>query len=258
MELGVTVGDSLERFDTTATGFDFVEFGLAEAADIPEGLDAGRIRGLCDDHDVEFDVHLPFKQVVATPVLEINEAIVAHQRRLLSWAADLGARKAVLHGTVRNPSDTSLRPLFATQLESIVEAGQEAAVEVVVENVGHQKRGLPLSVLGDIARDVDAPVCFDVGHAYMEGGNDAIERFLKRNDDLISHLHVHDARSRGDTHLPLGAGEIRYDVVSQQLDAFDGTVAIEVFTDDRELLVDTACRVGGILDIDAPVADGDR
>ena len=248
MEIGLTVGDSLERLEATATGFDFVEFGLAESAAIPDGIDDHRLQAACDELDVAFDVHLPFKQVVATPVPEINEAIVNHQRRLLSWAGDLGARKAVLHGTVRNPSDTSLRPTFATQLSEIVDAGRAAGVEVVVENVGHQRRGLPLTVLGDIAREVNAPVCFDVGHAYMEDGNDGVERFLKRYADLVSHLHVHDARGRGDTHIPVGAGEIEYDLLADHLDGYDDTVAIEVFTDDVDLLRDTARRVASTLD----------
>ena len=243
MEIGVTIGDSIDRLEATAAGFASVEFGLAEAADVPERIDETRLKQACEDRDVILDVHLPFKQVVATAVPEINEGIVAHQRRLLSWAGELGARKAVLHGTVRNPSDTSLRPTFATQLAEIVDVGRDAGVEVVVENVGHQKRGLPLTVLGDIARDVDAPVCFDVGHAYMEDGNDGVERFLKRYDDCISHLHVHDVRGRGDTHLPLGAGEIDYDLLPEYLDSFAGTVAVEVFTDDVALLHDTANRV---------------
>ncbi len=248
LKLGLTVGDSIARLEATATGFDFVEFGLSEAAEIPEAIDDERLRTVCDELDVEIDVHLPFKQDVATPVPEINEAIVAHQRRLLSWAGDLGARKAVLHATVRNPSDTSLRPTFATQLADIVEAGREFGVEVVVENVGHQKHGLPLSVLGDIATEVDAPVCFDVGHAYMEDGNDGVERFLRGYSELVSHLHVHDARSRGDTHLPVGAGEIEFDLLAEHLGSFDGTVAIEVFTDDVDLLRDTATRVANVFD----------
>lgn len=252
MEIGLTVGDSIDRLEATATTFDSVEFGLGEAADIPERIDAERLDRTCDELGVALDVHLPFKQVVATPVPEINEGIVAHQRRLLSWAGERGARKAVLHGTVRNPSDTSLRPTFATQLAEIVDVGREMGVEVVVENVGHQKRGLPLTVLGDLAREVDAPVCFDVGHAYMEDGNDGVERFLKRYGDLISHLHVHDARSRDDTHLPMGAGEIEYGLLSDYLDEFDGTMAVEVFTDDVPLLQDTARRLADIFETDRP------
>ena len=242
MEIGLTVGDSIELIESTPADFSFVEFGLGEAT-APEGIDESDVRGAIERSDVALDVHLPFKQVVATPVPEINDAIVAHQRRLLEWAGDLGARKAVLHGTMRNPHDTDQRSTFARQLERIVEVGIDAGVEVVVENVGHQKYGLQLTVLGDIARETDTPVCFDVGHAYMEDGNDGVKRFTKRYGDLVSHLHVHDARSRGDTHIPVGAGEIDYDLLARYMGEFDGTIAVEVFTDDGPLLCDTARRV---------------
>ena len=247
MEFGVTVGDSIDRLDETAEGFDFAEFGLAEAVNVPESIDDGRLRDTLEKRNVDIDVHLPFKQVLATPIPEINDAIVAHQRRLLEWAGSVNARKAVLHGTVRNPHDTDQRSIAASQLTKIVAAGSECDVEVVVENVGHQRHGLQLSVLGDIAEETNTPVCFDVGHAYMEDGTDGIKRFLKYYGDLISHLHAHDVRSRGDTHIPVGAGEIDYGIVSEYLGDFDGTVAIEVFTDDVDLLRDTASRVANCL-----------
>ncbi len=251
MEIGLTVGDSIDRIDATASGFEFVEFGLAEAADVPERIDDDRLRTTLEANDLGLHVHLPFEQDVATPVPEINEAIVAYQRRLLEWAGGLGARKAVLHGAVRDPHDTDLRPTTVDQLSAISNIGSDTGVEVVVENVGHQRRGLPLSVLGRLAREAGASVCFDVGHAYMEDGEDGIARFTREYGDLISHLHVHDARGRGDTHLPIGAGEIRYGELSERLDGFDGTVAVEVFTDDVDLLRDTARRVADHLDTSA-------
>jgi len=244
MEIGVTVGDAVERIETTAEPFSFVEFGLAEG-DVD--VDEAALEAALESTESDLCVHLPFSQEVVTPATEINDAIVAHLRRLLAWAGSFDAEKAVLHGTARDPHDTSLRPAFADQLERIVEAGRAEGVEVVVENVGHQPRGLPMTVLGDLAREVDAPVCFDVGHAYMEAGNDGVERFAKRYGDLVSHLHVHDARSRGDTHLPIGAGEIEYGIVTERLAGFDGTVAVEVFTDDTELLGDTASRAARAL-----------
>jgi sugar phosphate isomerase/epimerase len=255
MEIGLTVGDSIDRVERTAAGFDFVEFGLGEAADVPESIDDTRLRETLDRLDLALDVHLPFEQVVATPVAELNDAIVTYNRRLLSWAGEMGARKAVLHGTVRDPYDTDQRDVVASQLDQIVDVGREHGVEVVVENVGHQRHGLQLSVLGDLTEAVDAPVCFDLGHAYMEEGMDGIERFGGSHASRVSHLHVHDVRRRGDTHMPVGAGEIDYDAVTDLFEGFDGTVAVEVFTDDTRLLRDTADRVttrlGGHFDLDA-------
>jgi len=247
MDVGVTVGDSIERIERTGEPFDFVEVGVGEAQPLPTDAAAPELREALAATDCDLCVHLPFAQVVATPVPQLNDAIVSYLDDLLAWAGSLDARKAVLHATARNPYDTDLRPTIGDQLERIAAVGEEYGVEIVVENVGHQKQGVQLSVLADLAREADVPVCFDVGHAYMEDGDDGIERFLKRNGELVSHLHVHDARTRGDTHLPVGAGEIDYGIVAEHLSDFEGTVAVEVFTDDRPLLCDTAERVASVL-----------
>ncbi|AEH39371.1 sugar phosphate isomerase/epimerase family protein [Halopiger xanaduensis] len=249
MQLGLTVGDSLERTERTIAGFDLAELSIGEGRD-PTEIDADRLETILADADADLCVHLPFEQVVVTPVPEINDAIVDYLSRLLGWAGEVGAEKAVIHGTARNPHDTDLRPRFADQLAAIASTADDAGVELVVENVGHQKRGYPLSVLGDLARETETAVCFDVGHAYMEDGDDGVDRFLSSYGDLVSHLHVHDARRRGDTHLPIGAGEIDYGIVADHLAGFDGTVAIEVFTDDVPLLRDTARRAEATLEAD--------
>ncbi|MFP8954099.1 sugar phosphate isomerase/epimerase family protein [Natrialbaceae archaeon A-arb3/5] len=248
MDVGITVGDSLDRAERTIEGFDFAELSIGEGTE-PDEIDTDRLGTILTDAEAELCVHLPFKQVVVTPVPEINDAIRAYQTRLLEWAGSIGAEKAVLHGTARNPYDTDLRPLFADQLAAIDAVAADVGVELVVENVGHQKEGLQLSVLGDLARETGTAVCFDVGHAYMEDGNDGVDRFLSDYGNLVSHLHVHDARSRGDTHIPIGAGEIDYSLVTAHLAGFDGTVALEVFTDDVELLRDTAQRATDALEI---------
>ncbi|RQG99605.1 sugar phosphate isomerase/epimerase family protein [Natrarchaeobius oligotrophus] len=240
-DVGLTVGDSIDRLAATVEGFDFAELSIGDGTSAAE-LDESRLETILSDADADLSVHLPYKQVVATPSPEINAGIVDYMTRLLDRAGELDADKAVLHGTLRDPHDTDLRPVFADQLAAIAAAGDDAGVKLVVENVGHQARGLPLSVLGDLARETDTAVCFDVGHAYMEDGDDGVERFLSGWGDLVSHLHVHDVRSRGDTHLPIGAGEVDYDVIADHLGGFDGTVAVEVFTDDVGLLRDSARR----------------
>jgi hypothetical protein len=93
MEIGLTVGGSIDRIEATAAGFDFVEFGLAEAADLPGSVDDDRLVETLDRFDLSLDVHLPFEQVVATPVPALNDALVSHKRNLLAWAGSLGARK---------------------------------------------------------------------------------------------------------------------------------------------------------------------
>ncbi|WP_247728775.1 sugar phosphate isomerase/epimerase family protein [Halovivax limisalsi] len=240
--LGLTVGDSLDRLAATTAAVDFAELSIGDDTAVGPG-DVDRIESAFEATSLDPFVHLPFEQVVATGVPELDEAIVTYQSRLLEFAGTVGAEKAVLHGTVRLTQDTDLRPIFVDQLAAIDAAADAEGVELVVENVGHQARGLPLSVLGDLADEAGTAVCFDVGHAYVEDGADGIDRFLSAYADSISHLHVHDVRGRGDTHLPVGAGEIAFDPVAEPLTDFDGSIAIEVFTDDSKLLEDTVSRV---------------
>ena len=241
MDVGITIGDSLDRLAASSARFDFCELGVGEPTLVPGEINSDRLddalagRNLC--------VHLPYSQRLASYAPEINDAIVAYQRRLLEAAGDLGAEKAVLHATSADRDDVAFRDVAADQLRRVADAGHDAGVEVVVENVGHQHEGLQLSVLAEIADEADTPICFDVGHAYMEGGNKAIQRFLRRHGDRVSHLHCHDVRRRGDTHLPIGAGEVEYGHVETHLPAFDGSVALEVFTDDKTLLLDSAERI---------------
>ena len=248
MDIGVTIGDDLDRLAASPAAFDFVELGVGAGSLRPDSIDPDRLERALAGRDLL--VHLPYSQLLASYAPEINDAIVAYQRRLLEAVGGLGARKAVLHATSADRDDVEFRAVAADQLRRVVDAGREAGVEVVVENVGHQHRGIQLSVLGDIARETDASVCFDVGHAYMEGGNKAIRRFLRSHADRVSHLHCHDVRRRGDTHMPVGAGEVDYAAVSAELDGFDGTVALEVFTDDDALLCDSAERVAGHLGVE--------
>jgi len=248
MDIGLTVGDDLDRLAASSTRFDFCELGIGEPTLVPGAVDPERLSDALAGRDLL--VHLPYGQRLATYAPEVNDAIVDYQRRLLDAAGDLGAAKAVLHATSADRDDVDFRETAAAQLRRVADAGREAGVEVVVENVGHQHAGLQLSVLGDLARETDTPVCFDVGHAYMEGGNKAIRRFLRSHGDRVSHLHCHDVRRRGDTHLPVGAGEVDYELVASELDGFDGTVALEVFTDDEALLLDSAERVADGLGVE--------
>jgi len=177
MDIGLTVGDDLDRLAASPKRFDFCELGVGEPTLVPGDIDPERLDDALAGRDLL--VHLPYSQRLASYVPEVNDAIVDYQRRLLEAAGELGAEKAVLHATSADRDDTEFREVAAEQLRRVADAGRDAGVEVVVENVGHQHAGLQLSVLGDIARETDTRICFDLGHAYMEGDNKAIKRFLR-------------------------------------------------------------------------------
>lgn len=242
MQVGNSVGGVLSRVDVTPERFEFVELSIGEgnvpAEDVPLDL-ASQL----DAEGLDLVVHLPFEQPLATAVPALTDANREYLGRLLGVAADVGAEKAVVHATAREPTTTAQQETLRDVLRRLREAGEDHGVPVVVENVGQTRRGVSLDVLAELAVTADVSLCLDVAHAYLEGGQSAIESFAEKRAERITHLHVHDARRRREeSHIPIGSGEIDLDGVAAAMGGFDGTVTVESFGEDPDLLEHTADR----------------
>lgn len=237
MQYGNSIGPFLDRIPDTPEGFAFVEPSLGEANVPLRDVDPDRIRERCGAADLDLIVHLPIEQPLVQGPPEHADGVHAYFDRALALTAEMGAEKAVTHCTANRGSRGDVDRL-RENVRRLDAAGQEHGVEVTFENLGHLDRGYDLDTVGEVLADCDVPICFDVGHAYQEGGQEAVERFLAAYAEQVSHLHVHDARSRGDSHLALGDGEIDYGPVAAELTAaeFDGTVTVESFTPDMRLI----------------------
>jgi sugar phosphate isomerase/epimerase len=76
----------------------------------------------------------------------------------------------------------------------------------------------------------------DFGHANM--GRDNHEVFCRQLGHHITHVHFSDNRSTADHHMPLGVGNVdwRNAVNSLKATGYNGTITLEVFCDDSEML----------------------
>lgn len=244
MQYGNSVGPFLDRIPETPDSFAFVEPSLGEMNVPLRAFDPETVRERCDEADLDLVVHLPIEQPLVHGPPEHADGAHAYFQRALDLAARAGAERAVAHCTAARGSRDDL-DLFRENVRRLDPAGAERGVEVTFENLGKLDRGYDLDTVGRVLDDCGAACCFDVGHAFEEGGQAAIESFLADHAGLVTHLHVHDVRARGDTHLALGDGEIDYDPVAAELAAvgFDGTITIESFSPDLDLCVHSADRL---------------
>jgi len=83
----------------------------------------------------------------------------------------------------------------------------------------------------------------------MEGDNKAIKRFL-RSHGAGSHTSTVTTPAAGVTPTFRGSRRGRLRPRESELGDFDGTVALEVFTDDETLLLDSARRIAERLGVD--------
>jgi sugar phosphate isomerase/epimerase len=237
MEYGFTVGRFVDRLADVPDDVPFAELAIGEG-DLPlDDLDPRTVRDALPD-DVQLTVHLPFRQPLATGVPEFDVAVREYLSRVLGAAATCGADAAVCHATARDPEEEAQRAALGESMRAVAASGHERDVAVHFENLGQLDGGVGLGTLATLAGDADVELCFDIGHAVMETGygddDEAIRAFVEAAADRITYLHVHDVRARGDSHIPVGSGEVDIAWVAGLLReaGFDGRAAIEVFSDD--------------------------
>jgi len=226
-------GELTEKIDSTPQEFNFVEFSIGEHERPVEEIDKEEVKKALERNKLDLTIHLPFKQPLATSVDEINQGVLNYQERLMKFAKELGAEKTVIHSDMRYDDAEKEIEKLPSQIEKVMALGREIGIEVCFENLG-QWRGLELFELGELLDRLDAPMCFDTGHAFSEVGQEETEEFLEQYSHLISHLHLNDTREGRDMHLPLGSSEINFPPIIEKLGEFEGTWCLEIFTEDPD------------------------
>lgn len=241
MELGVAVGPTTDGINQLPDELDYVEIALGEGEIPLTAFDASAVADQIAEVDLDLVVHLPYHQPLSTPIDRIDDATIAYLDDVLEAAAAAGARKAVAHPSARGKGLATTR--LVDRLATLADRGRDHGITVCFETVGHAG-GVSLSRLGELAEQADVSICLDVGYAYLEAGVDGTTTLLKTHGERIDHLHVHDVRSRGDTHIPVGSGEIPIAEVGNRVESAvgDATVSIEVFSDDERILADSVAR----------------
>lgn len=247
MDIGASVGPYVERIDTLPASFDFVEVAIGEGERPRDRLDPERLTARLSARGFDAAVHLPYRQPLSTPVDRIDDATIAYLTDLLEAAAAVGAETAVAHPSARGEGHETAK--LGEQLRALAARGRDHGVTVCFETVGYAG-GISLDRVGELAVRADAAICLDVGYAYLEAGADGVAEFLGSYGDAVAHLHVHGARHRGDTHIPVGSGDVEYDAIGDALaDTVAGaTATIEVFTDDATYLEQSAERFRAAID----------
>jgi sugar phosphate isomerase/epimerase len=249
MDIGVSVGPYVGRIGELPERFSFVELALGEGERPLSAVNADRLAGDLTAGGFGAVVHLPYRQSLATPVKRIDTATREYLAEVLETAAALGTTTAVAHPRARGSGHNHL----VDRMSKLHDRGAANGITVCFETTGYAG-GPSLERVGEAAAGAGAAVCLDVGYAYLEAGTDGIESFLDSYGDLVEHLHVHGARQRGDTHIPVGSGDVPYDSLGPVLhEAEPETATIEVFTDDAGYLTDSAERFDAVC---GPAGDG--
>jgi sugar phosphate isomerase/epimerase len=202
-----------------AHGFAAVELNMNIPVFLPENYTPHDRRGLRDlsaRKGVSMTMHAPEDISLMSPHRLLRRAGVERICEIACFAQDTGASRVTIHigNSVYFTMPDGKIPLHDVYPDRYRDALKEslvairdhcaARVTVCVENVEYFGRRVVQEVVGDLLREGDLYLTWDIGHSY-----DAPEQetFMRENLHYIRNCHVHDHDGKH-SHKVLGAGKM--------------------------------------------------
>jgi sugar phosphate isomerase/epimerase len=221
-------------------GMEFLDLTLEPPGAPSWDVDIRAIRNALERNRMSVVGHTAWYIPMASSIHEIRRAAVAELRRCLHKFAEAGAKWMNIHPDRHTPWHP--RSFF---IEQNLLSFQELMPDVEKSGVGLMIENLP----GDYnsaqqLRDLLEPMPqiglhLDIGHANLQVSHNTTEEILAAFGDRLKHVHLHDNKGgHADLHLPLGAGNVDVERAVRNLQScgYDGTITLEVFTEDKKYL----------------------
>jgi len=249
----------LEEIETFAQlGFDYLELAMDPPMahhQVIAGQQSAIINSL-KRHNLGLVCHLPAFLSTADLAATIRQASLEEMLQSLELAAKLGAKKVVLHPSMVFGMGgfvlDSVKEYALAFVSTMVSEAQRLKITICLENM------MPRNMLGvepqffeEIFSEFPSlTLTLDTGHANM-GDPDGrrLGELLSRFGDRLGHIHVSDNLGIHDDHLPVGSGTIHFPELIRNIkkSGYDETITLEIFTDNRQSLVDSRERIKELL-----------
>jgi sugar phosphate isomerase/epimerase len=230
-----------------AIGFDYLELCLDPPNGLPDVLRLAipELRSVLAGEGLTIPVvHLPTFVWLADVYPSIREASTIEVFKALELAAEVGAKKAVLHPGyltgMMNFVPHIGKGYAAESLDRILEKAAGPGVTVCLENMfpraGHMYR--PEEFAEVLARHPALMMTLDLGHAAIRATGGRAAAFVEAAAGRIGHVHVGDNNGQEDEHLPVGAGrvDVAGGLAALRAAGYDSTITLEFFSPDRDYL----------------------
>ena len=218
-------------------GFDFVDLTL-EVNARPEKVDCNRLKDLLARFQLGIIGHTPWFLPAAVEYQELIDASLKVFKRCLEIFKNLGTRLVNIHPfpARRILGHERIINLNIEMTARVKEVAGEFGIDLALENVE------PFYEIFDIAEIINGVpglgFHLDVGHVFLSRKGTTLSEYLNRFGPILRHIHLSDNFGTDDLHLPIGAGNINWkDVIDQiKRSGYDGTITLEVFSREREYL----------------------
>lgn len=200
-------------------------------------LDLKRVLALLDQYNLSVVGHTDPCLPYAYPINTVRNACFEELERCAKIFSDMGATIMNIHPCYYCPPAMK-KDLVQLNVEAIKPLTAMAAsygLTLVLENFKAPFDSV--STYTQLLQEVPGlKIHLDFGHANL--GRDDGMSFCRALGNHIKHVHFSDNRATEDDHMPLGVGNIDWQKAVSALKSigYDGTITLEVFCDDKNLL----------------------
>lgn len=227
-----------------AHGFDFIDLTVEGPAADAASLNVAALRDALQSTGLGIVGHTAWYLPFGSPVPQLRKGAIEAVRATFEPLAALDCNQVTVHvdrGMNAFAYDDTVRwnaESFAQLADAAAPYGITMAIENVPNNLNNAK-----AIRVMLAAHPALRFHLDIAHANVKG--DRTEEFLKAHIDKLVHVHVSDNKRTQDDHLPLGVGTINWPKHIGYLkgSGYDGTITLEVFSDDRSFIIASADRL---------------
>jgi sugar phosphate isomerase/epimerase len=249
------VAPVLDEIETFARlGFDYLELAMDPPMAHHSILSSSRavITRALKVNGLGLICHLPTFLSTADLTESLRQASLTEMRRSLEVAADLGAKKVVLHPSMAGGMGAfvldTVKGYAFDFLSEIVDTAHGLDVTICLENMFPRNRfGVEPDDFEEIFKTFPSlRLTLDTGHANVDDRRGRrLKELVNRFGHWIGHLHVSDNQGKRDDHLAVGQGTINFTRLVRRLKiaGYDDTVTLEVFDENRQMLVESRERI---------------
>lgn len=232
--------DVLQEIESlSALNVDFIDLSLEPPGSASWTVDSRAIRHALDRHHMSVVGHTAWYLPLASAIPEIRLAAVTELERCIETFSQIGAQWMNIHPDRHAPfHDRNF--VIKGNLESLRRLHSHAerfGIGLMIENLpGDYNSAAQLAELLDPLPQLGLHL--DIGHANLRVPHNTTAEILDAYGTRLRHVHLHDNKGGdADLHLPLGAGNInvREAIRALQQCGYDGTITLEVFTEDKHL-----------------------
>ncbi len=230
-----------------ALKFDFIDLTLEPPGAASWRVDPVALRAAAERLGLEVVGHTPFYLPLASPIKTLRAVALAEMRRCIAVLAAAGAQWVNVHPDRNAPHQSALemQERNCEALAVLLDVAADHGVGLMVEN--HPGRFNTPEGLAPLLEPLPGlGLHLDIGHANLGVEENTTAALAARFGSRIRHVHLHDNRGgEPDLHLPLGAGTLdwRAALCAVKATGYDGTITLEVFTEDRHYLAHSRDRL---------------